>query len=436
MKFPTQLSFSQYPLRLRRALVIGMAVGFLWLYPAWGPLKAVGFETDGVDPMRVARILAPLLLWLVIPRRAYREVLCSFFGAPLSGRMRWTRTLLLTCLIFSAFPLLTGILNTSMPFVIAAVLPMVTSILALIGVCMLDDETLRVVFLGVALVAFGFVAAGIATTGLMPSTYFGRPRVSFGFFHPTFSGTALLAAAVLPPMAVWNWVQKLKMLWRITLALAYGAVCMALLHMAQSRNLFIAVIVCVACWALAMVSGRRRRSLVFSLILLAPLAVYAFALFGNSSDPIWAYVDELSSYRLTIFQGFLVNLVQQSQGSLFLAPNNRLYQFLSTYSGFAAVESVYLSLFFNFGLLCMLFFVGAIAWIGLKLSRYRRTALPFGVLCGVVLYYALSAEGLTVSNLAVFLAFAYAVRSALRANGLAEPAPARVQASMRPQTVS
>lgn len=427
-------SFSRYPLRSRRALVTGMVVSALWLLPAWGPLKAVAFETDNVDPMRVARVLAPLLVWLLIPRRVYREVIRSMFGQGLAPKMRWVRTLLLSCLLFSAFPLLTGIMNTSLPFVVAAVLPMVVSILALVGVCMLDDETLRAFFLGVALVALGFVCVGIATTGLTPSTYFGRPRVSFGFFHPTFSGTALLAATVFPPMALWGWSGRLKRPVRLSLAVAYTAVCVGLLHMAQSRNLFIAVIVCGGCSALAMVSGRLRRSVLFGVILMAPLVVYGFALSGGPNDPLWAYVDKLSSYRLTIFQGFLVNLMKQSQGSIFLAPNNRLYQYLASYSGFAAVESVYLSLFFNFGLLCMLFFVGAIAAVGLKLSRYRRCALPFGVLCGVVLYYALSAEGLTVSNLAVFLGFAYAVRTALRTNGLPQRAPARTQGAMQPQT--
>ncbi|MBE3117167.1 MAG: hypothetical protein IMZ50_00240 [Candidatus Atribacteria bacterium] len=85
----------------------------------------------------------------------------------------------------------------------------------------------------------------------------------------------------------------------------------------------------------------------------------------------------------------------------------------STARGFASSESVYFSLYVNYGLVTLVSFFVFLLALAKRLSQ-AHAPLAYGCLCAVTIFFAIDAQGVTPSNLAIFMVLAYVLREALR----------------------
>jgi hypothetical protein len=226
----------------------------------------------------------------------------------------------------------------------------------------------------------------------------------------------VLAAMIFVPLAAETRWSSFSLRHRRFWLGVYGLMSIFLLSAAQSRNLLLSILVGLWCFGIARGCGRAFRFGLFAFLLLVPICLYAFVLLGSRNDPVWAFMDELASGRLGFFQTVLIaNLDLSSGQGLFEAGNARLAA-LADYAGFAATDSVFLSFLINYGIFPFLAFVGMLLLLGDRLSKNAREAAPFGALCGLVLFFNLDAQGVTTSNLAIFIVFAYVVRTGILAH--------------------
>lgn len=399
--------------------LLGAVTGFIWLLPVFGTPSAEASAEDGSSVLRYLRLMMPLTVFAFVRAETVFGLLQSWLLEIPHGRVRRsTLGILAAMLVLGALPLFSGLLTANTTFIVSAVLPLTLSLMTLLGMTLLEERLLKTWVLGVTAPACLFLVLGIVTSHLEASTYFGRPRLLLGFVHPVSTASAILAVMIFTALAAeMRWDKFTRRQRRLGLSI-YGLVSLVLLLVAQSRNLLLSILVGLGCFGIAYRCRSGVRFGWFSLLLLLPLSLYAFILLGSPDDPVWAFVNQLSSGRLGFFQAVLTSNFDLSSGQgLFEAGNARLAA-LAEYAGFAATDSVFLSFLINYGVFSFLAFVGMLLWIGHRLSYTAQNAVPFGALCGVVLFFNLDAQGVTTSNLAVFIVFAYAVRAGILARSV------------------
>lgn len=399
-----------YRRRTVQAFFLGAVTGFLWLLPVTGQPSVNAFENDAT-PLRFLRLLAPLLIWLMLTRSRLEETLVAFLNKIPRGilPLQFLR-IAFAGLVLGLIPFLIGLSTGSVPFFVSVAAPLVLSAIVLVGITLIEERDFRDWTLGIGFMALSFLLIGIARNGFAQTGYFGRPRALMGFIHPVHTGSAVIGALIFLALFGQAWLRERSQWTRRLLTLLYLIVGFGLLYISQSRNILFAVIIGVLGAWLARRYGFRTRFVFVAAILGIPLLLYAFVLLAERGNPIWDYVNALSSARLITYQAVLRSLIDQG-GVGFTANASRL-EALSTYAGFAAADSVFLSFLVNFGLVGIGSFLALIVALGWRLSLSRLHAVPFGALCAMIVLFTMDAQGATTSNLIQFILFAYTVRAA------------------------
>lgn len=397
---------------MSRPFRIGLLIGFFWLLPVSGPPRRNVFEGD-ITVLRVLRLVLPLAVWLLVERREVTRLLHSLLHRFPSGRFPLlSLRIALFCLTLGFFPVLAGLLNRSPSYIVSVVAPLVLSVLVLAAIVLMEEEKLREWTLGVCFAALAFLIVGLCRYGFSESSFWGRPRAMMGFTHPLIT-----ASAVLSSMLFFGLYGRERLARRLRVPARFlppvlALVTFFLLLISQSRNLLLSTLVALFLYLMARRTAALTRFGVFLLLLIGPMVFYAYVLFSPPNDPLWAWLNAQSSYRLAFYQKLMLDLIQS--GGSAIAPDASRLSAISEQLGFAATDSVFLSYLVNYGVgsLCLLLLLfGAIGW---QLARFRQNTLAFGIFGGLMVFYNLDAQGLTASNLIIFILFAYTVRCALR----------------------
>lgn len=396
-----QLVLNKHRLWLMFLFALGALAGYLWLVPVFGrPGEIQALWEQGASAQRILRVGVIMLLlpWVIgrlirqTPKEfVFRLILWVFVVAPLFS--------------FLSFPNFQFLFFTLGPFIIGG-----SSLLCL---CSLRSKEFNVWVAGVGFTAAALLALGLSRYGLEMSSYYGRPRADFGFIHPVQGASAVVMAGIFG-MQLINRCLDSRRLWQRFATIGLVVLCALLLYLGQSRNtlLAVAIFVCGASFAYLFMRKAELKWLMSLCLLSLPLIMVAFAIIGGDAhSSFWGSLDTLSSYRLTAFYNYLQNLDQEGIIALFFGPNLQIRDV--TFTGFSTVDSVYITLFVNSGLLTLLSFCFFLSYVALRLSK-RRLPLAFGAWCAVVIFFAIDAQGVTPSNLAIFTLLAYSVRYALR----------------------
>lgn len=397
---------------MSRPFLIGLLIGFFWLLPVSGPPRRNVFEGD-ITALRVLRLVLPLAVWLLVERREVTRLLHSLLHRFPSGRFPLlSLRIALFCLTLGFFPVLAGLLNRSPSYIVSVVAPLVLSVLVLAAIVLMEEETLREWTLGVCFAALAFLIVGLCRYGFSESSFWGRPRAMMGFTHPLITASAVLSAMLFFGLYGRERLARRLRIPARFLPPALGLVTFFLLLISQSRNLLLSTLVALCLYLMARRTAALTRFGVFLMLLIGPMVFYAYVLFSPPNDPLWAWLNAQSSYRLAFYQKLMLDLIQS--GGSAIAPDASRLSEISEQLGFAATDSVFLSYLVNYGIgsLCLLLLLfGAIGW---QLARFRQNALAFGIFGGLMVFYNLDAQGLTASNLIIFILFTYTVRCALR----------------------
>lgn len=414
---------SRFPIHITRRTQVyltGALVGFIWILPVFGPPgNELGKQENGASALRFLRLIAPLFVVFLVRRQSYVEILSALLVRLPKGRI--SRSILLfvsTVLTLGIIPLLSGLLTINTLFLISAVFPLTLSLIALVGIILLDDETLKYWVMGVTAVTAAFLLLGMVTTHFESTMYWGRPRIVLGFIHPIYAASAILGTMVFLFLTFGAYVQRMQTLQIFIYITVYLVASMTLLFLAQDRNQLSMLCIDLVCFAMMRRANEKTRFLIFAFLLLVPVALYLFVIFGSNDNPLWASIDKLSSNRLSFFQLVLsTNFDISDPRILFEASGNRQAEF-SELVGFAATDSVYLTFLINYGLFALLSFVGFLLYLGVRLAQKPQYVGALALLCGLVFLYGLDASGITTSNLVLFILLAYAVRTAVSPKGV------------------
>jgi len=387
---------------------LGMLAGYLWLSPVFCLPGSPALHEAGFQLSRILRIMSVLMIFPLIIRRVMLLPFRGHFQRNLFWLVVWT------FIFSSAF----SIINYPNPrFIVGSVGPYMVAGLSLICLCVLNTDEFKSWFSGIGLMAIAFFCVGLWEYGLETTKYYGISRAHLGFIHPTQSASVVFLSSLF----VMTLIEKAfrYRIWAKQILLACITVGTAfLLFKVASRNallLLLLIIFSSAYYRLFRQSGFRFLGVI--MISSIMLAVYGFAMWGDSGSTSWAAMDVFSSGRLSTFRLLGNNIGQENLISLFFGPTVFSQEFnLST--GFASGESVYTSLLNNYGLITLFSFLGFLLFVGRRLSKSNH-ALAFGIWCAIVVFMGIDAQGITPSNLGVFLLMAYGLRCAMLKHKLA-----------------
>jgi hypothetical protein len=197
--------------------------------------------------------------------------------------------------------------------------------------------------------------------------------------------------------------------------MAVGIICIAaiaLLYLAASRNTLVALLVILvgAVYAVFVRRPIMRYGAAIALLLVT-CAMYVVAAWGDRQDVLWGMVDEFSSGRMQGYRELTVDLQQETLFAILFGPSELMRNREAGFGGFAVIDSVYLTVYLNYGLVTLVSLFALLFALSRRLSG-RRAPLAYGCLCAIIIFFALDAQGVTPSNLAIFMVLAYAVRNA------------------------
>lgn len=412
---PQQSEFSVRISRFWIVFGIGALVGFIWVLPVFGPPGVeLSKQGNGASAIRFLRLIAPLFVFFIIRRPVYLKIAHSLLLYFPQGRIsRAGLRIFGVILVLGIIPLASGLLTANTNFLISAVFPLTLSVITLIGLVLLDEKTLKYWVMGATAMTLIFLVLGMFTTHFEVTNYWGRPRIVLGFIHPIYTASAILGGMIFFFLTMGLRVQKMPTATRFLVIGIYLVVSLVLLVLAQDRNQLVMVVLSMIGIVSLRKLGQRIKFSVFAFLLLLPVALYLFVIFGSDANPVWAAVNAYSSERLSFFQDILVaNLNLSDSRILFEASENRQSAFTEL-AGFAATDSVYLTFLINYGIFALLLFVTFLLFLGKRLSEIPEATGALGILCGLVILYALDASGVTTSNLILFILLAYVVRTAV-----------------------
>lgn len=382
-------------LRSMSFFLCGMLAGYYWLLPVFvSPGSESVFDAGGLAIERVMRILGVLLFFPLIAKRVIALLLRE-------------KVLELVLLIFVFIPAFSLLFNPDLAFFISVYGPFAAGGIAIVCISALKREEITSWLFGVGLVATVFLIVGLSLYGLQPSVYYGRSRAHIGFVHPTQTASVILMAGAFAFYCACWLLQRWR--WMLWPAIVGIVVCLLrLLIVADSRNTMLMFILIASCTTFAKVVKRPNIRFGMVLIVLSTLLFLGFfAIFGNMHNEFWIFVDSFSSGRLFIFHELIDKILNTFPLlAIFGLPLG------SASGGFASAESVYMSIFIDFGFFTFAGFIILIYVLAKRLSKANRP-LAYGCLCAVIIYFAIDSQGVTPSNLAIFLALTYSVRNSV-----------------------
>jgi len=396
------------------AYFLGAISGFVWLLPVFGPPGGGIEKTDTSSLIRYLRILGPLCVFLLVRQETLWRLRRLLARQITNGIVpRPVLRLIGLILTLGLVPLAAGLFSANSLFIVSAVLPLTISLFFLLGVILLDDLSFRRWVIGMTGSAVLFLAVGMMTSHFEPTSYYGRPRILLGFVHPIVTASVILAAFcfALLQISTRQFLEKRQVRERRVLFGVCGTATLLLMLLAQSRNVLISLCLGLLCLWIGVHVSRKIRVLIFSGLLFLPIGIYLFVLTGSPLNPVWVLLNDLSSQRLALLQSVLASSVSFGDPQQLFEPSNARLTALAEYVGFASTDSVFQSFFFNYGLISVVCFVALLFTLGWKLAFRVETVYPYSALCGIVFFFSLDAQGVTTSNLILFVVFAYAVRA-------------------------
>jgi hypothetical protein len=392
----------EHVLVLRRSTLLfglGMLAGYFWLMPVFVPPGSTPLHESGQSIERILRVLSVALLLPFVWQRILLQI-------------RRERILRMVLWVFIGAPALSLLSIPGSDYLVATFGPFAIGGMSLVCLSVLKADDFRAWTLGIGLVAIVFFGLGVARYGFEMPTFYGTPRAHFGFTHPTQSSSAVIVAGLF----LVQWVSRIfrRRLWAKSLSVGMLIIVITfLLYLAMSRNTLLALLVILLTTGYAALVRRPAfRYGLFLIVLLMVCLVYNVSFLGNSQDVLWIIINEVSSGRLVAYRDLMAGLDQETAFSALIGPSVYLRNSAGGFTGFAATDSVYLSMYLNYGLVTLASFILLLLTLGRRLS-HRRAPLAYGCLCALTIFYALDAQGITASNLAVFLLLAYAVRNAM-----------------------
>lgn len=382
--------------RLRLVLFFGLGAlaGYFWLSPVFVPPGSLPLTEGGLSVERIMRVFGVLLVFPLVA------------GSALHLPLR-ERVLRLALWTFACAPALSLLLNPNVNFLVGTIGPFLAGGLALVCLSALKPDEFASWVAGVGLVATVFLMLGLRQYGLETSGFYGRPRSHMGFIHPTQTATAIFVAGLFSLQVARRFLRRSRLLRRLMLAgIAISAG--TLLLAADSRSTMLVSLLVALCAGFAQVVKRPAiRLALVSLLLIMPIIGYAVAMWGDTQSDLWIALESFSSERLITYRESASRLAEASLLTALIGPPLQ-----SAGGGFASAESAYMSVFLDFGFLTLISLFVFLLVLGWQLSR-AHASLAYGCLCAVTIFFAIDAQGVTPSNLAVFLLLAYAVRCAL-----------------------
>jgi hypothetical protein len=307
--------------------------------------------------------------------------------------------------LFSLLPsvIIATILSSSIPFFVSTTIPVLFSILGVLVLTSMKYDEFYIWLKAVSFTSLFFLFVGIIKFGFIPTDYFGRPRVHFGFTHPVQTASVILS--VFAPYTIFP--NKLSVSFKRLLKI----VLLIFLFMAQSLNIFISVLLIFLFSFLVEKKFNKYFIFLFSFFLfLTPYTIY----FSNFlPDFYYNLIDIFTSGRLSFFsETLLVEINNDNFINMLFGP---MYQVRQLYlngeilKGFSFVDSVFFSFLFSFGVLGFIYFVSFLFY--LLFNSFNKHNYSFQLLTGLIFFYSADSQGFTPNNLILFSILAYVIRA-------------------------
>lgn len=384
------------------ATLCGVLMGVVWLVPFYSSPET-GHNAYLPPALRALRMFTPVIVGTI--------ALFSAGGFKLKWKNISALGLVLMSSTFVLFPAVAVIKARMNESEIAfGFLPLALSFFSALIVMVTPAKFWRQVMIGIGLLSLGLISLRLYNHGFELSTFYFRPRAHLGFNHPLVTSAAILSCLwciyLVPPWSNARYVHAIFLLCALVVA-GVG------LMYADSRNSLLFLVA----WALGSLfwvisksfSPLLWKAVVFCTWLLVPAAISFLAWQWRpqaSTDFIAA--NNVASGRL-FAAGQLIDLFISRSFSLVgpswveIDPN-----------GFAVADSVFLSYWGHFGFVSIVLLLVFWLWLGIRLRGARfHSSLDYigaGAWFGLTGYFLFDGQGLTVSNLALFLPLTWLLR--------------------------
>jgi O-antigen ligase len=283
-------------------------------------------------------------------------------------------------------------------------LPIFFAFCGLILLSVLSKNDFYYWYFGASFISFIFFLLGITKFGFEPTSFYGRPRVHFGFIHPVQTSSIIIGTFSFLILLT-NRIENKKILKTIIQIFIYILFAI-FLFLAQSSNLFIAFHIVILLFFIF----KSKDLFVFKkfiLFFLLSAPFFTLLLLNLPKDSL-EFIDDFTSGRLLNYKQLLFdNLANENFFTIFIGPTKYLKLLISNndVTGFASRDSVYLSFLLSFGLLGLLSLIFFLFLIGNKLIEINDKS--FSIFCGVIFFYIADAQGLTPNNLIIYSGLAF-----------------------------
>ncbi len=364
-----------------------MLCAFLWLYPVFNEPEL------NVNLTFNQRVLRTIYLFFLLPI-VYRKLIFNI-------RFQKIIQLFLIALLPSIF--LASILSLNFSFIISTTVPIIFSILGILILTSLEYIDFIHWLKAVSLISLIFFIIGIIKYGFVPSDYFGRPRVHFGFTHPVQTASAILAVFA-PYTLLPNNLNK-------TTNLIFKLLLLIFLFLAQSINIFISVVI-INVFSY-FIKNNYNKYFVFFLsffLFLSPFTIYFANYLPQKYQDI---INIFTSGRLNYFtETLLFEFKNDNIFNMLFGPMYELRQLnLNTdvSRGFSFIDSVFFSFLFSFGFLGFISFLVFLYY--LLINSYNKNKYSFQLITGLIFFYSADSQGFTPNNLVYFSILAYIIKA-------------------------
>jgi hypothetical protein len=381
---------------------LGVVSGYFWLAPVFVPPGSESLHESGITLARFLRVISILFIFPLVFKRIPQMFLSQ-------------RIVRLTLLVFTFVPMLSLLFFPDRDFLVATFGPFFIAGLSLLCLCALRSGEFSIWVLGTGFAAFVFLSLGLSVYGLETASYYGSERASFGFIHPTQSSAVVLMAGIFIALCIdkiWRAHRRMR---RFLLGICVVSITF-LVILAYSRNMILLfVLISFGSGFYILVRHVNLRLLMASFFLILPVIFFGIAVYGDSNNFFWILLDEFSSKRFSAYQDLKTSMSRETIVSILFGPS--VYsQGIGETRGFASSESAYFSIYVNFGIVTLINFFMLLFIVAKRLSQ-RVRPLAYGSLCALSIFYTIDAQGVTSSNLAIFLVLTYVLRSALSSKG-------------------
>lgn len=373
-------------------LLLGMLSAWVWIIPIFVFPGQIDFLDNENQTMRILRQCSVLFILpftiLSLFRMIQRELV-----------------LRLVCVVFFILPLPSILLTTDLNFFFFVYGSFFIGGLSILILTSMRGDDFRSWLIGLSFIACLYLFAAMTSVGFGYTNVYGRERASFGFIHPTQTSAVILMAGLMS-ILLFNNVK-----YRLLKVLAF-LFFLWLLYEASSKNtLLIYLVVTLLSLFYKKIPTVIRLGMGY-LVLNLPFIVFFYAIFGDVESELWQLLNWYSSERFSVYKELISHFNPSDPYCLFLGPCLSDIQ-SGEFHGFASSESVYFSIFANFGLVTLTGFILLLLLLVIRLSK-KSNYIGYSGVIGLIIFYAIDSQGVTIGNLIILILFAGVLRESLR----------------------